>query len=245
MDTPRLYNDLSSWWPVLSSPADYVEEAEFFTRLLREQCAAPPSEVLELGCGGGNNAVHMKADFDLTLTDVAPGMLEVSRKLNPECEHVLGDMRTLRLNRTFDAVFVHDAVSYMRTEPDLRRALETAWIHCAPGGVAVFAPDHLAETFREDTKHGGHDSPGRSLRYLEWNWDPDPEDGSYLCQFAYILREGKSVRIEEDLHIFGLFSRKTWLHLLREVGFRPDIVAFPHSELEQPWEIFIGRRPLT
>ena len=32
----------------------------------------------------------------------------MSRSINPECEHVQGDMRTLRLGREFDAVFVHD-----------------------------------------------------------------------------------------------------------------------------------------
>ena len=32
-----------------------------------------------------------------------------------------GDMRTLRLERTFDVVFIHDAISYLTTEDDLRR----------------------------------------------------------------------------------------------------------------------------
>ena len=40
-------------------------------------------------------------------------MLELSRTLNPDCEHLEGDMRTLRLGRTFDAVLIHDAVMYM------------------------------------------------------------------------------------------------------------------------------------
>jgi len=50
------------------------------------------------------------------LVDKSPGMLEVSRALNPECEHVEGDMRTVRLGREFDLVFVHDAVAYMAKE---------------------------------------------------------------------------------------------------------------------------------
>jgi len=43
-------------------------------------------------------------------------MLELSRTINPEAEHILGDMRTLRLGRTFDAVLIHDAICYMTTE---------------------------------------------------------------------------------------------------------------------------------
>ena len=42
----------------------------------------------------------------MTLVDLSDGMLAVSRQLNPECEHHLGDMRTVRLGRTFDAVWV-------------------------------------------------------------------------------------------------------------------------------------------
>ena len=80
-------------------------------------------EVLELGSGGGNNAVHLKAGFDLTLVDLSAEMVAVSQPLNPECDHVVGDMRTVRLGRTFDAVFVHDAVAYMLTEDDLRAAM--------------------------------------------------------------------------------------------------------------------------
>src|SRR5918994_2231592 len=135
---PRMYDDLAGWWPLLSAPAVYAEEAEIYRRLLAEAGDRPPVTVLELGSGGGNNASHLKAHFQLTLVDLSAGMLEVSREANPECEHVQGDMRTVRLGREFDAVFVHDAVNYMTSTGDLRQAIETAAVHCRPGGVALF-----------------------------------------------------------------------------------------------------------
>ena len=108
--------------------------------------------LLELGSGAGHNAVHLKRRFRCTLSDVAPGMLDLSRELNPECEHVAGDMRTLRLGRTFDAVLVHDAIVYMTTRDDLRAAAATAFLHTRPGGAAIFAPDYVRETFAEQTE---------------------------------------------------------------------------------------------
>ena len=51
----------------------------------------------------------------MTLVDLSAEMLEVSRQLNPECEHIQGDMRTIRLGRQYDAVLVHDAVDYVTT----------------------------------------------------------------------------------------------------------------------------------
>src|SRR6478672_13461027 len=112
----KMYGELASWWPLLSPPEEYLEEAAFFRQILEGAGLPPAPTMLELGCGGGNNALHLKGLFSgVTLTDLSPEMLEMSRTLNPECEHVVADMRTLRLGRTYDVVFIHDAIDYMTT----------------------------------------------------------------------------------------------------------------------------------
>jgi SAM-dependent methyltransferase len=184
----------------------------------------------------------MKAHFRMTLVDLSPQMLEVSRALNPECEHLQGDMRSLRLGRTFDAVFIHDAIDYMLTEADLYRAVETASIHCKPGGVALFAPDHTRETFKPSTSHGGNDRGKRSLRYLEWTWDPDPADTTYLSDMVYLLHdESLALRCIPDRHTCGLFSQGDWLRLLKQAGFEASKLPFEHSEIEPgAAHVFLG-----
>jgi SAM-dependent methyltransferase len=244
----KMYEEIASWWPLLSAPADYEEEGTFYVRALVEGCARKPRTLLELGSGGGNNASFMKGSFEeVVLVDLSPGMLAVSRELNPDCEHVVGDMRTVRLGRTFDCVFVHDAVTYMASEHDLRQAMETAFVHCNPGGVVLFCPDHLRETWRGDSDdHGGHDAETgrRGMRYLEWAWDPDPNDSTYTVDYAYLLRgDDGSIRVEHDRHLEGLFSRTDWLRWLEEAGFRAERVSFDHSELEPgSYELFRGRK---
>ena len=241
---PKLYSELADWWPLLSAPADYEEEAAFYSASLVAACVRPPGTVLELGSGGGNNASHMKKRFRMTLVDPSAGMLAVSRALNPDLEHVEGDMRTVRLGREFDAVFVHDAVAYMTSETDVRQAIETARVHCRRGGAVLFAPDHVRETFRPGTDHGGHDGPTRALRYLEWTWDPDPEDHTYTVDYTYVLRDRHgSIRIEHDRHVEGLFSRQDWLSWLTDAGFAPRSMPVDHSELEPgSYEVFVGKR---
>ena len=192
-DLPKLYGELASWFHLLSSPPDYAEEAEFARRLMVEASSIEPRTLLELGSGGGNNASHLKAHFQMTLVDLSRGMLDLSRTLNPECEHIQGDMKTVRLGRTFDAVFVHDAIMYMTTEDDLGLALQTASLHCKPGGVLLVMPDMLKETFVSLTTHGGHTTEagdGRAMRDIEWTFDPNPSDTTYTVDFAYLLREG-------------------------------------------------------
>jgi SAM-dependent methyltransferase len=239
----KMYDELAEWWPLLSPPSDYQEEAAFFRRVLEGACQSPPRTLLELGSGGGNNASHLKSRFEMTLVEPSPGMLAVSRALNPECEHVPGDMRTVRLGRTFDAVFVHDAVCYMATEADLQTAIETAFVHCQPGGAAVFAPDFIRENFQPSTDHGGSDGAGRGLRYLEWMRDPDPADTTYVVDYVFMLRTNDAVRIEHERHVEGLFARADWIRLLSAAGFEPHSVPFEHSELEPgSLEIFIAKK---
>jgi SAM-dependent methyltransferase len=236
-----MYGRLAPWFHLLTAPEDYAEEAAWVLELLRGRCQ-PLRTLLELGSGGGNLASHLVADLELTLVDRSPPMLELSRTINPGCEHVGGDMRTIRLGRTFDAVLIHDAIMYLTAADDLGAAFATVAAHLRPGGVAVLMPDAVRETFRPSTDHGGHDSPdgtGRAMRYLEWSWDPDPSDSTFVTEFAFLLREADgSVRVEQDRHLEGLFDRATWLRLLAEAGLAAELV---HDAWDR--DVFVARDP--
>jgi SAM-dependent methyltransferase len=240
------YGELADWWPLISPVEDYREEAAEAARTLRT-AAIPVRDVLELGSGGGHNAFYLKRHFAMTLTDLSGDMLTVSRRLNPECEHRQGDMRSLRLGRLFDAVFVHDAVDYMTTESDLRQAVETAYAHCRPGGVAVFLPDCTLEKFLAGSDHGGTDAAdGRGVRYLEWSWDPDASDTWALTEYAFLLREADgSVRGVHETHRHGLFRHASWLRSLQRAGFEGNAVQEHTSEDRPARDSFVGRRPVT
>ena len=233
----KMYTSLAPWWPLLSSPADYAEEADSFLAMMDLAPGERPS-LLELGAGGGNLASHLKRRVDATLTDIAPGMLAVSRQLNPELEHVEGDMRRLRLGRQFDVVLIHDAVAYCTTRADLAAALATAATHCRPGGTVIVAPDYVRETFEPGTDHGGEDGPdGRGLRYLEWTWDPDPDDESMEVVYTIVTRDAEGrLAVDLDHHHEGLFAEATWFELFREAGLTPRVV---HDKWGR--RVFIGR----
>jgi trans-aconitate methyltransferase len=238
----KLYNDYADWFHLLTHPRDYVDEAADYVRLIQGACPGA-STLLELGAGGGNNAFHMKRAFSCTLTDVSPRMLQLSQAINPECEHITGDMRFLRLDRLFDAVFVHDAVEYMTTVDDLSRAAATAFAHTRPGGVTLFVPDGTKETFREGVSDGGHDGPdGRGLRYLEWTIDPDDSDDRYEVHFACLFRNGATVDVVHDRHEHALFSRQQWLNVLAAEGFEVSTPALDEA-IHELQVAFLARRP--
>jgi hypothetical protein len=234
----RLYDELAEWWPLFSPPDDYAEEAaDLLARLAT--AIRPGAALLELGAGGGSLAFHLKRHLRLTLTDRAPGMLAVSRRINPECEHLLGDMRSLRLGRDFDVVLIHDAIMYATEPAQVQAALRTAAVHCRIGGTVVVIPDFIRENFAPGTDHGGHDAPdGRGLRYLEWSSDPDPGDDTYVVDYAFLLRHvDGSVTLTHDRHLEGLFARAQWLGWFSDVGLAARASVDPWDR-----EIFMAQR---
>ena len=243
---PLLYRDLAEWFHLLTPPENYAEEAAFYREMLVLESRRDLRTVLELGSGGGNNASYLKQHFKMTLVDLSEPMLAISRRLNPECEHLRGDMRNVRLDRRFDAVFIHDAISYLTTEDDLARAIETAFIHCLPGGAALFAPDYTRETFQPSTSHGGKDEGDRGLRYLEWVWDPDPDDPNYIMEMVYLMKDGEKVTCQRDRHLMGLFSNDKWLQLIGDAGF---IAGTAENQLDEDppvgLRVFLGVKPDT
>jgi len=241
----RMYTDLASWWPVLSPPQEYEGEAPFMAGLLRTG-ERPVMTLLELGCGGGNLASHMPAHVpgvQLTLVDLSEQMLSLSRSLNPDAEHIEADMRTMRLNRAFDAVLVHDAIDYLLTRDELDDLAATIAEHLHPGGVAVLAPDHVVEAFVPGTDWGGSDAPdGRAARYLEWTWDPDPDDTWAQADYSFVLREPDGeVTFVGESHKFGLFPVQTWLEVLEQAGLSAVPIAEQTDDGREPRTLFVAQ----
>lgn len=227
--TDRLYGDLAYLWPLVSPPSDYAAEARVWREILRSRLGPGRHAILELGVGGGHNLSHLTADFEATAVDLSESMLRLSSRLNPDVEHQVGDMRTVRLGRKFRAVLIHDAISYMRAEADLRAAFETAAAHLDPGGVLIVSPDHFRETFRDGRVESGTRSDGeRELTFIEFTYDPDPSDTTVETILFYLIRTGGGLQIEMDRHITGLFPRRRWLDLLAEAGFQ--VQPHPYSD---------------
>ena len=228
----RLYSDLAYLWPLVSPPEDYAEEAAHWRDAIRARLGEGRHRILELGVGGGHNLSHLTSNFEATGVDLSPEMLEHSRRLNPDVEHHVGDMRTVRLGKVFDAVLIHDAVSYMQTGDDLRAAFATARAHLRAGGLLLVAPDLVAESFEEGrVLHWDIPPPSRpgdpDVRVEERLTDPDPTDTTIESRITYTITEGGGRRVETDLHVTGLFPLATWVSLMEEAGFETGIIPLP------------------
>lgn len=221
-DTCHLYTDLAWLWPIWGDPAtEYAHYCEHVTTLVRQYAERPAITLLDIGCGGGKNVLNLKRDFNVTGLDLSPTMLAQAKELNPESTFVHGDMRTFRLNRTFDAVLMDDAISHMNCRDDFVAAFRAAYAHLSPGGVLVATPDVTIESFQQNkTTTTPVTRNGLDVVFIENVYDPDPADEHYEATILYLIRDHGRLRIETDHWTMGIFSLETWRQVLRETGFQ-------------------------
>lgn len=229
-DVRRLYHELSWLWPIISPPEDYIEETEFFSRIIKEMAAIDVQSLLHLGCGGGRNDHTFKKHFGVTGVDISEEMLRLARELNPDVEYILGDMRSLRLGRTFDSIAAMDSVNYMKTEEELNQLFQTAYAHLKPGGVFITVVEESCERFRQNRILSScHTLGDTQITFIENSFDPDPNDSHFEMTFVYLVRKKGNLEIHTDSHIWGLFRMDTWSRLLQKTGFCTQQIKFAHS----------------
>lgn len=245
--SPRLYSDLAWLWPLWGDPAgEYAAFSHAVVRWLEQHARRPLETLLDIACGGGKNLFTLKTRFRCTGLDLSPAMLELARRLNPECEFIQADMRTFRLDRRFDAILLDDGVSHLTTRADLAAAFQTAFRHLAPGGVLAVAADATTETFRQNRTEATPAFPGACLpdldvTFIQNQYDPDPADESYEAALIYLIRERGRLRIETDRFPLGLFPHAAWQQALAAAGFTVHETTYRQEDAEYP--VFVGVRP--
>jgi SAM-dependent methyltransferase len=231
MPTPRLYADLAWVWPFLSPPEDYEEEVATFRARFARHGVPDGGTVLHLGSGGGSIDYHLKRHYRVTGVDLSPAMLAHARGVNPEVEYLPGDIRDVRLGRTFDAVLLHDASAYLTTLPELRAAYETAAAHLAPGGVLVTPPEELRDRFEQHhVRSQTHAAGDISVTTVQVSFDPDPADTSFEETYVFLIRQGGRLTVETDTHLTALYHLDEVVAALRDAGFDPEVEHWELSD---------------
>jgi len=224
----RMYDDLVDYWPLLSSPEDYKSESSCWNQALREKLGPGKHPILEFGIGAGDNLSHFAAEFKVTGVDLSEKMLELSRQKNPTVEHIVGDMRSIRLKRKFKAVIIHDAISYLTSERDLLDTFVAAAAHLEPGGIFITAPEWYKETHKKGAAyHITRRRNGLELTFIQYDTYPIPDDTLLQCLMLYLISEKGKIRVEQDLQQTGIFPLSVWEILLADAGFSLEKRPYP------------------
>jgi SAM-dependent methyltransferase len=103
-----------------------------------------PSSILDIGCGTGRELAKLSETFpdsDCVGFDVTPAMAAFAKKRNPNLTVLTGDMRSCRLNRTFDAIYaVGGSINFALTNDELDQTIKTYQAHAHAGTLLLVEP---------------------------------------------------------------------------------------------------------
>jgi SAM-dependent methyltransferase len=228
MDPHRFYDDLAWLWPLVSPAEDYAEEAATFRARFARHGVVDGGNILHLGCGGGSLDFQLKQHYRVTGIDLSEAMLAQARRINPDVAYHVGDMRTARLGRMFDAVLVHDAIAYMTSRAELDSVYATAAAHLRPGGVLIALPEEIRERAAPPPAIDRYADGERAVWMAEISHDTDPADNVCEQIYVFVIRDADGVRAEVDRHVTGVFELQDFVDAIEAAGF---------AAVVEPWEL--------
>ena len=137
-----VFDTYANYYDLLYNDKDYAGEAGYVNDLI--QRFAPLSKsILELGSGTGRHAALLvEQGYVVHGVERSDAMLARAMPLAARNERLSfseGDLREVRLGRSFDAVIsLFHVISYQISNQDLRAAFATAREHLKAGGLFIF-----------------------------------------------------------------------------------------------------------
>ena len=242
------YNELAWTEDWLADPVAYEDEVKVYVDLIQRTASKPPRTLLHLGSGAGGHDTIFKRHFAVTGVDLSPGMLNKARNLHPDIEYLEGDMRTLRLDRQFDAVAIPDSIDYMASRQDLEQAIQTAVMHLKTGAVLLVAAK-TAEIFRNNNFAYTGEKDGIHVTLFENNYINPFHPNTYEATLVYLIRQQGELTIHSEQQVLGLFSQAIWDDAFKQAGITMqrkslDGIYDPYllNDGEYPLVIFVGRK---
>lgn len=141
-----VFGSYSRYYNLLYQDKDYAGEAAYVNSLIRKHLPGAAS-ILDLGCGTGRHCFRLaEGGYEVTGVDMSQEMLAVASSQisanNPQAplpDFYQGDIRSIRLNRSFDVVIsLFHVMSYQTENQDLAATFDTVRAHLKPGGIFIF-----------------------------------------------------------------------------------------------------------
>jgi SAM-dependent methyltransferase len=137
-----VFNDYANYYNLIYKDKNYHAEVDYVLDLINQY--KPNSQsILNLGCGTGNHDfIFGNKGYKVTGVDLSQSMIDIAnaKKQNEaQLDFLQGDIRTLKLNQTFDIVMsLFHVMSYQTINDDLSNAIKTAHAHLEKDGLFVF-----------------------------------------------------------------------------------------------------------
>lgn len=209
---------------------DYRAECDTLERLFEAHARDEVAKVLDLGCGTGRHAVELaERGYDVVGVDRAEGMLERARSIAADRDvptrFELGDLRTTRLNETFDVVVMMFAVlGYQTSDDDVTAALTTVRAHLVEGGLFAFDVWYGPAVVASGPDRRERDVLVNGERWRRRSWG-ERRPGAPLVDVTIELEPGSGREVVRETHTVRHFTREELAHHCEQVGLRLERLA--------------------
>lgn len=133
-----LFDEYGRYYDLLYSDKNYSAEVDYVDRVLRG-CGVNGGELLEFGSGTGKHGVLLAQRGYRVLGIERSAEMVARAPSGLGFESRVGDVRSVHLQRTFDAVLsLFHVVSYQTTNFDVAAVFARAVEHLRPNGVFLF-----------------------------------------------------------------------------------------------------------
>jgi SAM-dependent methyltransferase len=108
-------------------------------RLFERHLDGYPASLLDIGCGTGRDLAFLAARCPYCVgVDIQESMVAFARERRPHIDVCVGDMRSMRIGRTFAAIMCMGiAIANLHADDDLDMAFETFAAHSQTGTLLV------------------------------------------------------------------------------------------------------------
>jgi SAM-dependent methyltransferase len=244
-------DDYAAAYDDLYHDKDYAAECDLLEGLFATCARQPVRRVLDVGCGTGSHAVLLaERGYEVVGVDRSSEMLRRARERENSISFRLGDMTTLDLGETFDAVLIMFAVlGYLTDNVSVQSALRVARRHLTADGLLFadvwYGPAVLAQRPSERVKVIDTPSGGQVIRTATSRLEPRRN----LCTVDYhlwCLEDGKLTAEVREQHPMRYFFEPELEGFLSDAAFELlRIGAFPNLDAEpseRTWNVaFVAR----
>jgi SAM-dependent methyltransferase len=205
-------------------------------RMFERYLSAPPASVLDIGCGTGRDLRSLHRTYPYCVgIDLLPNVIEYARSQAKDIEFRVGNMRDIRLGRTFDAVICFgSALLYALTNEDIDKTLATFAAHSHAGSLLILdvrnASALLGDGFKVRiegdvrssllsahyvVEHSLNRRKQLLIRKRTWNM-PDATTAEDYCEYRLLFPQEIEQRLSTvGFRVLGMFDN----HNLRETDF--------------------------
>lgn len=215
-------------------PEPNEETPKMCLRMFSRYLSKPPRSILDIGCGTARDLhVLSRTCSDCWGVDYLPKMISYAKRIRSHLRLQVGDMRTVRLGRTFDVIMcMGSTLAYAISNENVDRVLQTFVAHSHRGTLLILDINNAASYLG-----GGKFKERIKLRMSSPQFSANAVASNTLDRQRQLLVRRRTWNIPgeppvEDFCRYRLFFPAELKHLLTEKSFEV-LGMFDNKELQQ------------